>query len=312
MLRPKKRWGQNFLNDPNIAKKIISLLGDIRDEKILEIGSGDGALTKRIYAKKITAIEIDQELCNNLKKIENSNLFVINEDFLKSNLDDILFDKVIGNLPYNISSQIIFKILNHSNWDKAVFMIQKELADRIISKEGSRQYGRISIMIQAICQVKKEFNVSANCFFPKPDVESTVISLQKKKLNEFNYKNLEQIVKISFSQRRKKLKNTLNAIVDYDELEKFSNKRPEMLSVNDFIYISDLIKALCLLGFNNITSGIYNAGSGKLVSNIQYCNAIHKVMYKTNYLNYKNYEIKGFYANINKIRKKTGWEPELG
>ena len=242
MLKPKKRWGQNFLNDPNIAKKIISLLGDIKDEKILEIGPGEGALTNRIDAKKITAVEIDKELCNNLEKIENPSLFVVNEDFLKINLNDISFNKVIGNLPYNISSQIIFKILNHSNWNKAVFMIQKELADRIISKEGSRQYGRISIMIQSICQVKKEFNVSANCFFPKPDVESTVISLQKKKSTQVDYKNLEKIVKMSFSQRRKKLKNTLNAIVDYAELEKFSDKRPEMLSVDNFIYISKIIK----------------------------------------------------------------------
>ena len=242
MLRPKKRWGQNFLNDPNIAKKIINLLGDITDEKILEIGPGDGALTKRIDAKKITAVEIDKELCNNLEKIDNSSLFVINEDFLKTNLGNISFNKVVGNLPYNISSQIIFKILIHSNWNKAVFMIQKELADRIISKEGSRQYGRISIMIQSIYQVKKEFNVSSNCFFPKPDVESTVISLQKKELKQFDYKNLEEIVRISFSQRRKKLKNTLNAIVDYAELEKFSDKRPEMLSVDDFIYISKIIK----------------------------------------------------------------------
>ena len=242
MLRPKKRWGQNFLNDPNITKKIINLLGDIKDEKILEIGPGDGALTKRIYAKKITAVEIDKELCNNLEKIETSNLLVINENFLKTNLDNISFNKIVGNLPYNISSQVIFKILNYPNWNKAVFMIQKELADRIISKEGSRQYGRISVMIQSICNVKKEFNVSANCFFPKPDVESTVISLEKKKLGQFDYKNLEQIVRTSFSQRRKKLKNTLNAIVDYNELKEFSDKRPEMLSVDDFIRISKIIK----------------------------------------------------------------------
>ena len=82
MLKPKKRWGQNFLNDPNIAKKIISLLGDIKDEKILEVGPGEGALTKRIHAKKITAIDIDKELCDNLEKIGNSNLSVINENFL--------------------------------------------------------------------------------------------------------------------------------------------------------------------------------------------------------------------------------------
>ena len=242
MLRPKKRWGQNFLNDPNITKKIINLLGDIADEKILEIGPGNGALTKQIYAKKITAVEIDKELCNNLEKTETSNLLIINENFLKTNLNDISFNKVVGNLPYNISSQIIFKILNHPHWNKAVFMIQKELADRIISKEGSRQYGRISVMIQSICTVKKEFNVSANCFFPKPDVQSTVISLEKKKLEQFDYKNLEQVVRTSFSQRRKKLKNTLSTIVDYNELEKFSDKRAEMLSVDDFIQISKIIK----------------------------------------------------------------------
>ncbi|MAX09495.1 MAG: 16S rRNA (adenine(1518)-N(6)/adenine(1519)-N(6))-dimethyltransferase, partial [Candidatus Marinimicrobia bacterium] len=95
MVRPKKRWGQNFLNDPNITKKIINLLGDITNEEILEIGPGNGALTKQIYAKKITAIEIDNELCNNLEKIETSNLLIINENFLKTNLNDISFNKVV-------------------------------------------------------------------------------------------------------------------------------------------------------------------------------------------------------------------------
>ena len=242
MLRPKKRWGQNFLNDPNIAKKIISLLGSIANENILEIGAGEGALTKRINAKKITAVEIDRVLCDSLKKINNFNLSIINKDILKADLSGIIFDKVIGNLPYNISSQIIFKILNHNNWNKAVFMIQKELADRIVSKEGTKQYGRISVMIQSICEVKKEFNVSANCFFPKPDVQSTVISLKKKKVENLDYNNLQDIVRISFSQRRKKIKNTLKDIVNYSELENFFEKRPEMLSVEDFIQISKTIK----------------------------------------------------------------------
>ena len=244
MLKPKKRWGQNFLNDLNIARKIISLLGDISHEEVLEIGSGDGTLTKLINAKKITAVEIDRALCDSLRKLNIFNLSIINEDILKADLSEIIFDKVIGNLPYNISSQIIFKILNHNNWNKAVFMIQKELADRIVSKEGSKQYGRISVMIQSICQVKKEFNVSSNCFFPKPDVQSTVISLQKKKLEKLDYKKLEEIVRISFSQRRKKLKNTLKAILAYNELGKFFEKRAEMLTVDDFIQISKVIKKI--------------------------------------------------------------------
>ena len=242
MLKPKKKWGQNFLTDPNVSNKIINLLNSNLNDSILEIGPGKGILTKKIKAKKITAIEIDSQLCSFLANLNINNLEIINHDCLKTNLDKISFNKIIGNLPYNISSQIIFKFLYQNTWERAIIMIQKELADRIISKEGSRQYGRISVMIQSICTLKKEFNVSANCFFPKPDIESTVISLEKKKLEQFDYKNLEQVVRISFSQRRKKIKNTLNAIVDYNELEKFSDKRPEMLSVDDFIYISKIIK----------------------------------------------------------------------
>ena len=121
-------------------------------------------------------------------------------------------------------------------------MIQKELADRIVSKEGSKQYGRISVMIQSICKVKKEFNVSPNCFFPKPEGQSTVISLKKKTRKDVDYKNLQEIVKISFSQRRKKIKNTLKEIINYSELESFFEKRPEMLSIEDFIQISNTIK----------------------------------------------------------------------
>ena len=244
MLKPKKRWGQNFLNDLNVSKKIISLLDNTSNDSVLEIGPGEGALTKLIDAKKITAIEIDRELCQGLKKIKNPNLSIINDNILKYNLNNITFNKVIGNLPYNISSQIIFKILEQPNWNKAVFMIQKELADRILSKEGSRQYGRISVMIQSVCSIKKEFKVSHNCFFPKPDVQSTVISLEKKKITNFDFKKLENIVRISFSQRRKKMKNTLKILTDYTELEKFSEKRAEMLTIEDFIYISKIIKKI--------------------------------------------------------------------
>ena len=123
-------------------------------------------------------------------------------------------------------------------------MIQKELADRIISKEGSKQYGRISVMIQSLCIVKKEFNVSPNCFSPKPNVSSTIISLKKKNKNDFDYQKLEYVVKKSFSQRRKKIKNTLTQISDYVELKDYLNKRPEQISVKDYIKIASSIKGL--------------------------------------------------------------------
>ena len=242
MIYPKKRWGQNFLIDPNISNKIINILNCSPSDTILEIGPGKGALTENIKAAKITAIEIDSDLCTILKHKNLKNLEILNNDILKANLNNIKFNKVVGNLPYNISSQIIFKLLSLACWSKSIFMVQKELADRIVSKEGSKAYGRISIMIQSLCSVKKEFNVSKNCFYPKPDVTSSIISLERKKSVNIDYRKLEDIVRISFSQRRKKIKNTLSNICNYKELEHFYEKRPEMISVKDFIEISKIIK----------------------------------------------------------------------
>ena len=244
MAYPKKKWGQNFLVDPNIIKKIIHTLEIKSKDQILEIGPGKGALTFSIKAQKVFAIEIDKDLCDLLSRKKQKNLTIINEDILKTNIENLKINKVVGNLPYNISSQIIFKILKNNNWDIAIFMIQKELAERITSKEGSKQYGRISVMIQSLCDVKREFNVSPNCFSPKPNVSSTIISLKKKKKIVFDYDKFEYVVKKIFSQRRKKIKNTLTQISNYDELRNYTDKRPEQISVEDYIKIASQIKDL--------------------------------------------------------------------
>ena len=244
MTYPKKKWGQNFLVDPNIIKKIIHTLEIKSKDQILEIGPGKGALTFSIKAQKVFAIEIDKDLCDLLSRKKQKNLTIINEDILKTNIENLKINKVVGNLPYNISSQIIFKILKNNNWDTAIFMIQKELAERITSKEGSKQYGRISVMIQSLCDVKREFNVSPNCFSPKPNVSSTIISLKKKKKIIFDYDKFEYLVKKIFSQRRKKIKNTLTQISNYDELRNYTDKRPEQISVEDYIKIASQIKDL--------------------------------------------------------------------
>ena len=244
MIYPKKKWGQNFLVDPNIIKKILDILEIQSEDKILEIGPGQGALTFSIKSKKVFAIEIDKDLCNLLSKKNQKNLTIINSDVLKTNIQNLKINKVIGNLPYNISSQIIFKILKNDNWNVAIFMVQKELAERITSKQGSKQYGRISVMIQSLCDVKKEFNVSSNCFSPKPNVSSTIISLRKKKKVVFDYEKLEYVVKKIFSQRRKKIKNTLIEVSQHIELKKYIDKRPEQISVEDYIKISSQIKDL--------------------------------------------------------------------
>ncbi|MAV65220.1 MAG: ribosomal RNA small subunit methyltransferase A [Candidatus Marinimicrobia bacterium] len=246
MIHPKKKWGQNFLVDPNISKKIVNLLDINLNDTILEIGPGKGALTKYIKAKKITAIEIDNNLCELIEKQKIKNLDIINQDFLKTNLNNLKFNKIVGNLPYNISSQIIFKLLGKCDWSKAVIMLQKELADRIASNKGTKKYGRISVMIQSMCHVTKEFNISANCFYPKPEVTSSIISLVNKK-TPIDYKNLELIVRACFSQRRKKIKNTLKEVCKHENLSNYYDKRPESLSVDDFLLISKTIKQNSLL-----------------------------------------------------------------
>ena len=239
---PKKKWGQNFLTDYNIAKKIVKILGDTSKSNVIEIGPGNGALTKIINSKNIIGFEIDSNLCRNLKNDRIKNFTCINQDILDVDLESYKFDKVIGNLPYYISSQIIFKLLKNDLWDVAVFMVQKELADRIISNSGSKQYGRISVMIQACCDVKKEFNVSPNCFFPKPKITSSILTFKKKEIQNFNFERLEKVVKKCFSQRRKKIKNTLKEINNHNELNEFFENRPEMLSYDEFIKISNIVE----------------------------------------------------------------------
>lgn len=239
---PKKKWGQNFLIDDNIARKIVKILGDTSKSNVIEIGPGNGALTNLINSKNIIGFEIDPILCRNLKDNQIKNFTCINQDILEVNLENYKFDKVIGNLPYYISSQIIFKLLKNNLWDIAIFMVQKELADRITASEGSRQYGRISVMIQACCDVKKEFNVSPNCFFPKPRITSSILTFKNKKIQNFNFDILEKVVKKCFGQRRKKIKNTLEEITNHIELNEFFENRPEMLSSDEFIKISNIVE----------------------------------------------------------------------
>lgn len=181
---PKKFLGQHFLIDENISKKIVNCFSLNKFDKIVEIGPGKGALTKYLFefSDKLILIEYDNESVEYIKssfKIHNPN--IIKQDFLKYNLKDVLSQTsknlIIGNFPYNISSQIIFKILeNYLLVDNLVGMFQKEVAERIISKPNSKEYGIISVKTQLLYDVKILFDVSPNVFFPKPRVNSSVIS----------------------------------------------------------------------------------------------------------------------------------------
>ncbi len=207
----KKSLGQHFLIDENIQKKIVNLLEIDKNDTVLEIGPGQGALTKHIYGncKKLILIEKDKKFGNYLKNIF-PNAEVIIDDFLK--LDFIYKDKlkIIGNLPYNVASQIILKIISSSsNWFKAVFMVQKEVAKRIVASNGTKDYSILSVIVQTFSTVNIEFDVSPSCFLPKPKVVSSVITLKPLESGISNFDSFFTFTKALFYGRRKKLVNVL-------------------------------------------------------------------------------------------------------
>ena len=223
MIRAKKSLGQNFLIDKDIIKKIINS-GSIENKNILEIGPGTGSLTEAILEKKpknFFLIEKDTYLSNNLKQKFNNQLIIINNDILKFNEKNIINEKfvVFGNLPYNISTEILCKWilnLNKNNFwfEELILMFQKEVADRILAKFNTSNYGRLSILANWKLNIKKICDISPNSFFPKPKIESTLLFFSPKSntVDIDNPKNLEKITRIFFSHRRKMLKKPFNQI----------------------------------------------------------------------------------------------------
>ena len=220
----RKKWGQNFLRDPNSITKIINLIGPQKKDVILEIGPGDGALTGAMHHKAahVHAVEIDPLLVEYLSKKKYENVTIHESDILDWDLSILNEDfKVVGNLPYYISTPILFKFLEKMNWQQMIFMFQKELADRIIAKPNTSNYGRLTILTNWKFTVKKLFDISPNSFFPKPKVTSTLLFLRmKENFNLFKQpENLEKITKIFFNQRRKKIKNKFKRLFDnYEEI----------------------------------------------------------------------------------------------
>ena len=240
----RKNWGQNFLRDPNTVSKIIDCLNPGKEDTILEIGPGDGALTDLLstLVKEIHAVEIDPLLAKQLQEKQYLNVTVYREDILcwvMSRLPGNI--KIIGNLPYYISSPILFKLLESNNWEQMVLMFQKEVAQRIVSRLGNKSYGRLSVMCQVFCNVKIEFTVSKNVFHPKPEVDSAVITFRPKEGSHPEITSFSKFVKQSFSQRRKKLKNNFPGAFKSGIIEKWANMRPEEISPDEFIQIYKLI-----------------------------------------------------------------------
>lgn len=239
----RKKWGQNFLSDPNICRKIIAIL-DIKDgDNVLEIGPGLGALTIELAKKNInlTAVEIDPLCCDALEKLKLNHLKIINMDFLNFNLNQLNQPlKIIGNLPYYITSPILFKVFENRNWDQAVFMAQKEVVDRMVAIPSTKIYGRLTIMTSLNSVVKKEFSVPAHLFKPKPMVESAVFSLIPKIIDDVintDFESFEKMIFKAFSHRRKVLRNSLQKYLIDETFEKYGSLRPEDLSLECYINI---------------------------------------------------------------------------
>ena len=250
---PKKSLGQNFLKDKNIIDIIVNSADINKNDIILEVGPGTGNLTERILSKspkKIFAIEKDKFLAKKLHEKFNEKIILINEDILK--IDEKKYSNspmiVFGNLPYNISTQILIKWIRYSNlnntFKKFILMFQKEVAERIIAEVDSKNYGRLAVLSSWKLKIEKIIDVSPNCFYPIPKVKSTVLLIKPKKeyFNIKNPKNLEHITNIFFNQRRKMIKKPLNIIFkNINEISKKLNininDRPQNLSSLKYLEI---------------------------------------------------------------------------
>jgi 16S rRNA (adenine1518-N6/adenine1519-N6)-dimethyltransferase len=247
-VRPKKSLGQHFLIDKNIAKDIVDSLSINDSKSIIEIGPGTGVLTQYLIdIPEFRAIEIDFESISFLKKQYPNKNFLIEQDVLK--VDFTQFNTpiaLIGNLPYYISSQIFFKVLDNFNlFSEVVCMIQKEVAERIAKPPGSRTYGILSVFLQTWFDIEYLFTVNEDSFNPPPKVKSGVIRLKRNNRETINCdsKLYRRVVKQAFNQRRKTIRNSLkNICLNLDTTDELFNKRPEQLDVDEFIVLANIVE----------------------------------------------------------------------
>lgn len=269
-MRPKKSLSQNFLVNDRAAKRIVDSLDLKEDETVLEIGAGKGALTKYLLekAKKVIAVEIDQRLCQYLEQRfwGKDNLVLVNQDILKVDFEKLAGQKshlkVIGNLPYQITSPLLSLLFeNRKLISLSVLMVQKEVAKRICAQPKSKDWSPLSVTVQLYSEVKTLFHLKPTSFFPWPQVESSVIKiifLERPKVFIANEEFFLSVVRSAFGQRRKTILNSLSANFNLpkkevelilDKVKIDSKRRPETLSIQEF---ADLSKALGKL--MNLTS----------------------------------------------------------
>lgn len=256
-LRTKKSLGQNFLLNESLTDKIVAYAPKLTNKRVMEIGPGPGGLTRSVLKQKpekFAVVDMDERCIEALKELQHEPeyeglLEIIYGDALEIEETDYLKPKIniISNLPYNIGTVLLFKWLgNIENFESFTLMFQKEVAERITAKVGTKSYGSISIMAQFLCEVKKHFDIKPTAFVPPPKVMSSVISLYPRKnplVEGVNIKKLSRLCKLMFSNRRKVIRSTLKNIARNSEevLKKLSiddSKRPEQLTVSEFAQLS--------------------------------------------------------------------------
>lgn len=252
---PRKRFGQNFLHDQNIIANIVAAIEPDKNQRIIEIGPGKGALTKPLLqaAGKLEVIELDRDLIPILEeKFSNSGeLIIYSHDVLKFDFTQLNAEsqslRIVGNLPYNISTPLLFHLMEFLPLIKDMhFMLQKEVVDRICAQPGNKDYGRLSVMMQYYCDTANLFIVPPGAFYPPPSVNSAIVRLvprQSEEVSQIDAKALSSIVQSCFAQRRKTLRNNLKKFLSDEQIKSLGidpGLRAETLTLEDFKKLSAL------------------------------------------------------------------------
>ena len=254
----RKRFGQNFLRDSNIIERILNSIAPTADDRLLEIGPGQAALTDLLAASgaQLDCVELDRDLAGFLEKrfAANERVRILQHDILKFELQNLSPAvernslRIIGNLPYNISTPVLFHLLkSHELIKDMVFMLQLEVVERMAAQPGNKTYGRLGLMLQYYCEIEHLFNVPPEAFTPRPKVSSAIVRLRPHTEFPLAAKDpaaLEQVIRSAFNQRRKTLKNSLKAIMSEEAMAETGidfSLRPENLSLADYVRLSDAL-----------------------------------------------------------------------
>ena len=250
MARIRKRFGQNFLVDEEVINRIVSVIGLKETDRVLEIGPGTGAITSRLHEiaeENYIAIEIDRDLVSLLSDL-HPNLTILNQDVLHVNFDLLIGEngvRVIGNLPYNITSPLLFRLMSvnaRSKMQDLHFMVQREVAERLAASPGTKSWGRLSIMVQTAFEVASIFDVAPSAFKPQPKVWSSFVRMVplENRLDDYRMKVLNGILRCAFSGRRKKIQNSLRSFdIDWQSLSLDPSRRADQLTMKDYLKLTN-------------------------------------------------------------------------